>query len=155
MERKTTQVDCPFSADLTDSDTFYVTFWSLQKYLKNPTILHSQQVLDEFKPKLDFVINKFFAIEQERLKLRGQAAINKTSAPEQKMDIVLGSEDKSEFYPGFLKSRQLFDLQVSPSRSRVANGKDGRFKISKNSIIPNYGRNETPPFPNRIRKRET
>lgn len=82
----------------------------MQKYLKNPVILHSQEVLDEFKPNLDFVINKFFAIEQERLKLRGQAVNNKST--DQKMDIVLSSEDKSEYYPGFLKSRQLFDLQV-------------------------------------------
>jgi hypothetical protein len=74
-------------------------------------VLHEQNILDEFKPKLDFVINKFFTIEQERLKLRGQAVNNKTS-PDQKMDIVIGSEDKSEYYPGFLKSRQLFDLQV-------------------------------------------
>jgi THO complex subunit 1 len=92
-------------------DSFYVKFWSLQKYLKNPIVLHDQNVLDEFKPKLDFVINKFFSIEQERLKLRGQAVSNKTT-PDQKMDIVIGSEDKSEYYPGFLKSRQLFDLQV-------------------------------------------
>jgi THO complex subunit 1 transcription elongation factor len=97
----------------TDLDSFYVTFWSLQKYLKNPVILHSQQVLDEFKPKLDFVINKFFAIEQERIKLRGQAVNNKSST-DQKMDIVPSSEEKSEYYPGFLKSRQLFDLQVFP-----------------------------------------
>lgn len=89
-------------------------FWSLQKYLKNPVILHSQNVLDEFKPKLDFVINKFFTIEQERIKLRGQAVNNKSTTSDQKMDIVLSSEDKSEYYPGFLKSRQLFDLQVSP-----------------------------------------
>ena len=93
-------------------------FWSLQKYLKNPVILHSQKVLDEFKPKLDFVINKFFTIEQERIKLRGQAVNNKStsSSSDQKMDIVLSTEDKSEYYPGFLKSRQLFDLQVSPFR---------------------------------------
>lgn len=87
-------------------------FWSLQDYLKNPVILHSQQVLDEFKPKLDFVVNKFFGIEKERLKLRGQAINNKTST-DQKMDIVVESgEEKSDYYPGFLKSRQLFDLQV-------------------------------------------
>lgn len=92
-------------------DAFYLKFWSLQKYLKNPVILHSQDVLEEFKPKLDFVINKFFGIEQERLKLRGQAVNNKNST-DQKMDIVMGSEEKSEYYPGFLKSRQLFDLQV-------------------------------------------
>jgi hypothetical protein len=77
-------------------------------------VLHDQNILEEFKPKLDFVINKFFTIEQERLKLRGQAVSNKTS-PDQKMDIVVGSEDKSEYYPGFLKSRQLFDLQVYPT----------------------------------------
>ena len=98
-------------------DAFYVKFWSLQKYLKNPTILHSQDVLEEFKPKLDFVINKFFGIEQERLKLRGQAVNNTKTPTEQKMDIVIGSEEKSEYYPGFLKSRQLFDLQVSPQSS--------------------------------------
>ena len=92
-------------------DAFYLKFWSLQKYLKNPVILHSQDVLEEFKPKLDFVINKFFGIEQERLKLRGQAVNNKNST-DQRMDIVIGSEEKSEYYPGFLKSRQLFDLQV-------------------------------------------
>lgn len=98
----------------TDLDSFYVKFWSLQKYLKNPVILHDQKVLDEFKSKLDYVINKFFGIEQERLKLRGQAAINNKPMPsDQKMDIVPGSEEKSEYYPGFLKSRQLFDLQVS------------------------------------------
>lgn len=74
-------------------------------------ILHSQETLDEFKPKLDFVIDKFFAIEQERLRLRGQAINSKTVA-DQKMDIVSQTEEKSEFYPGFLKSRQLFDLQV-------------------------------------------
>jgi THO complex subunit 1 transcription elongation factor len=95
----------------TNLDAFYVKFWSLQKYLKNPVVLHSQAVLDEFKPKLDFVINKFYAIEQERMKLRGQAVNNKST--EQKMDVILGSEEKSEFYPGFLKSRQLFDLQVT------------------------------------------
>jgi len=66
--------------------------------------------LDEFRPKLDFVINKFLGIEKERLKLRGQAINNKTST-DQKMDIV-PNEEKSEYYPGFLKSRQLFDLQV-------------------------------------------
>lgn len=94
-------------------DAFYVKFWSLQKYLKNPTILHSQDVLEEFKLKLDFVINKFFGIESERLKLRGQAVNNnKPPSADQKMDIVIGSEEKSEYYPGFLKSRQLFDLQV-------------------------------------------
>ena len=99
-------------------DAFYLKFWSLQKYLKNPVILHSQDVLEEFKPKLDFVINKFFGIEQERLKLRGQAVNNKNST-DQRMDIVIGSEEKSEYYPGFLKSRQLFDLQVSPSLDAV------------------------------------
>lgn len=92
-------------------DAFYVKFWSLQKYLKNPIILHSQEVLDEFKPKLDYVITKFYQIEQERLRLRGQAVNNKSST-EPKIDIVQGSEEKSDFYPGFLKSRQLFDLQV-------------------------------------------
>jgi THO complex subunit 1 len=97
-------------------DSFYVKFWSLQKYLKNPVILHSQEVLDEFKPKLDFVINKFFTIEQERIKLRGQAVNNKSTSSDQKMDVVLSSEDKSEYYPGFLKNRQLFDLQVSLSQ---------------------------------------
>src|SRR5271169_4328127 len=67
-------------------DSFYVKFWSLQKYLKNPIILHSQKVLDEFKPILDFVINKFFAIEQERIKLRGQAVNNNNkSSTDQKM----------------------------------------------------------------------
>ena len=89
-------------------------FWSLQKYLKNPLLLHDQQVLDEFKPKLDYVLNKFAIIEQERMRLR-QTGNNKSSTPtsaEQKMDIVIGSEEKSEYYPGFLKSRQLFDLQV-------------------------------------------
>ena len=92
-------------------------FWSLQKYLKNPVILHSQNILDEFKPKLDFVINKFFTIEQERIKLRGQAVSNnKSTTPDQRMDIVLSTEEKSEYYPGFLKSRELFDLQVSPPR---------------------------------------
>jgi hypothetical protein len=91
-------------------------FWSLQKYLKNPVVLHSQETLDEFKPKLDFVIDKFFVVEQERLKLRGQS--NKTT-PDQKMDIILGSEEKSEYYPGFLKSRQLFDLQVYPLPSKL------------------------------------
>lgn len=101
-------------------DSFYVKFWSLQKYLKNPIVLHDQNVLDEFKPKLDFVINKFFSIEQERLKLRGQAVSNKTT-PDQKMDIVIGSEDKSEYYPGFLKSRQLFDLQVPSILTPAAN----------------------------------
>lgn len=93
-------------------DSFYVKFWSLQKYLKNPIILHSQQVLNEFKPKLDFVINKFYTIEQERMKLRGQAVNNNKPSTDQKMDIVLSGEDKSEYYPGFLKSRELFDLQV-------------------------------------------
>jgi len=73
--------------------------------------------LEEFKPKLDFVINKFFGIEQERLKLRGQAVNNTKTPTEQKMDIVIGSEEKSEYYPGFLKSRQLFDLQVFPQSS--------------------------------------
>jgi THO complex subunit 1 len=69
--------------------------------------------LDEFKAKLDFVINKFYAIEQERLKLRGQAVNNQNA-----MDIVIGSEEKSEYYPGFLKSRQLFDLQLADSKFR-------------------------------------
>ena len=96
-------------------DAFYVKFWSLQKYLKNPTILHSQEILEEFKLKLEFVINKFFGIEQERMKLRGQAVNNNNNNKtwtDQKMDIIIGSEEKSEYYPGFLKSRQLFDLQV-------------------------------------------
>ena len=102
--------------EVSNLDSFYVKFWSLQKYLKNPIILHSQEVLDEFKPKLDFVINKFFAIEQERIKLRGQSMNNNNnnkSSTDQKMDVVISSEEKSEYYPGFLKSRQLFDLQVT------------------------------------------
>lgn len=113
MVRKTAQVSLSwYRADL---DAFYVKFWSLQKYLKNPVILHDQKVLDEFKPKLDYVINKFFGIEQERIKLRGQAAVNnKSGQVDQKMDIEPGTEEKSEYYPGFLKSRQLFDLQVPP-----------------------------------------
>jgi hypothetical protein len=103
-------------------DSFYAKFWSLQKYLKNPVVLHSQETLDQFKPKLDFVIDKFFGVEQERLKLRGQA-INNPPA-DQKMDIVVGSEEKSQYYPGFLKSRQLFDLQVLPLSTMLT--KDGR-----------------------------
>lgn len=98
--------------------------------MKNPTILHSQKVLDEFKPKLDFVINKFSAIEQERIKLRGQAVNNNKSSTDQKMDIVLSSEEKSDYYPGFLKSRQLFDLQVFPislCQGRFSDVVDGRF----------------------------
>ena len=118
---KTAQV-CFRIVELT-LDAFYVKFWSLQKYLKNPVILHNQKVLDEFKPKLDYVINKFFGIEQERLRLRGQAAVNKSTPSDQKMDIV--SEEKSEYYPGFLKSRQLFDLQVSHLYMELTT--DGRF----------------------------
>jgi hypothetical protein len=133
-----------------NSDAFYTKFWSLQKYLKNPVILHSQEVLDEFKPKLDFVINKFFGVEQERLKLRGQA-VNKPSA-DQKMDIVLGSEEKSQYYPGFLKSRQLFDLQVTPSPLFT---QDGRFQIPQNSIIPSNGSNASSPLPHYNRKTKT
>jgi THO complex subunit 1 transcription elongation factor len=106
-----------------NSDSFYSKFWSLQKYLKNPVVLHSQEVLDEFKLKLDFVVNKFFGVEQERLKLRGQA-INKPPT-DHKMDIVVGSEKKSQYYPGFLKSRQLFDLQVPLLPTTLT--KDGRF----------------------------
>lgn len=95
-------------------------FWSLQKYLKNPLILHNQQVLDEFKPKLDYVLKKFAVIEQERMRLR-QSGNNKssTASSDHKMDIVVGSEEKSEYYPGFLKSRQLFDLQVNPLPSTL------------------------------------
>jgi THO complex subunit 1 transcription elongation factor len=106
---KTVRVHLNFDFEA-DSDVFYARFWSLQKYLKNPVILHSQEILDDFKPKLDYVVNKFYHIEQERLKLRGQT-VSKPST-EQKMDVVIAIEEKSEFYPGFLKSRQLFDLQV-------------------------------------------
>jgi len=135
-------------------DSFYVKFWSLQEYLKNPVILHSQEVLDEFKPKLDFVINKFFGIEKERLRLRGQAINNKSSA-DQKMDVVVSSEDKSEYYPGFLKSRQLFDLQVRKPVPKFSNRKARRFEIPTHRPLPNYGRNETPALPHSRGKGET
>jgi THO complex subunit 1 transcription elongation factor len=98
--------------DFGGKDSFYVKFWSLQKYLKNPLILHNQATLNEFKPKLDYVLNKFAVIEQERMRLRQTAARSSNAAADQKMDIVIGSEEKSDYYPGFLKSRQLFDLQV-------------------------------------------
>jgi THO complex subunit 1 len=142
-------------------DSFYVKFWSLQKYLKNPLILHNQQVLDEFKPKLDYVLNKFAVIEQERMRLR-HSGNNKSpstaTSSEQKMDVVIGSEDKSEYYPGFLKSRQLFDLQVQslsskdPASSllrvysRFIYGLDGRLEIPTDSVISSYGCNETSPI---------
>src|ERR1700736_718352 len=129
-------------------DSFYNTFWSLQKYLKNPVVLHSQETLDEFKPKLDFVIDKFFVVEQERLKLRGQS-MNQTPS-DQKMDIVIGSEEKSEYYPGFLKSRQLFDLQVISYNIQLI--KDGGLEVSQDGIVPDHGRNETSSFPHRDRK---
>lgn len=116
MERKIPRVRnlLPLFSWETDlgEDSFYVKFWSLQKYLKNPLILHNQAMLDEFKPKLDYVLNKFAVIEQERMRLRQTAARSSNAAVDQKMDIVIGSEEKSEYYPGFLKSRQLFDLQV-------------------------------------------
>jgi THO complex subunit 1 len=107
---------CAF-VNLANLDSFYVTFWSLQTYLKNPLMLHSQDALNEFKPKLDFVLHKFFQIEQERLKLRGQISHNKTLSQDQKMDIV-PTQEKSDYYPGFLKSRQLFDLQLADSKFR-------------------------------------
>ena len=125
----------------------------MQKYLKNPVILHSEDILNEFKPKLDFVINKFYIIEQERLKLRGQANNSKAQV-EQKMDIVVGSEEKSEYHPGFLKSRQLFDLQVHTPTAYGTNEKDGRFEIPSNSLIPNHGSNEASPFPHSGGKRK-
>lgn len=73
-------------------------------------------------------MTKFFEIEKERLKLRGQTVNNHKSSADQKMDIVFGSEEKSDFYPGFLKSRQLFDLQVRSHNWRGLTT-DGGFQV--------------------------
>ncbi|MCJ1466740.1 hypothetical protein MMC07_005360 [Pseudocyphellaria aurata] len=112
-EKSTNPAQEEAQGKISELDTLYPIFWSLQESFSMPTRLFDTNHFQVFKNGLDLTIRKFQAVHQE-LQARGTSRqLDESKRPSKRKRNSLDEEVSNSINPRYLTSRDLFDLEIS------------------------------------------
>jgi THO complex subunit 1 len=98
-----------------DPDALYPIFWSLQQSFSQPKKLFDQSNLAEFKKGLEATMVMFKSVQNEQTGRNTSKSIDEGKRGIKRKRGQRGDDLATTFNPKYLTSRDLFELEVSPS----------------------------------------
>jgi hypothetical protein len=96
------------------NDKFYSSFWTLQRYFSSPLSTLSDSNWDIFTKGFDNILREFESISAQTVELSSEKRKRDSQEKvDRKLTSAVIADLKEFFFPKYLTSRNLFNLQVN------------------------------------------